>query len=241
MNVRWRYEDFEASFLYFVQELDLQGLLLKNDKQNQIAVAIQVLQGRLSILREQQEKVLELHLANTSETSLVARKLAEFEQQIGEIETEIARATSAQAAVKAEVGRFTESKDQIKTLIDRLQDTGDEKVYELRARVASSLQALVSGIRIAGAGSRHLPRSQHAQGKRRITSFEPPDGKVISLDQSASKIDQTDWRFFEVKLKDGSRRIVKPGAKDPLFLRAQTATGLGGGKGVELWRVQIEP
>jgi hypothetical protein len=47
--VRWRYDEFEASFLYFVQELDLQSLLLQNDKQSQIAVSIQALQGRLAI------------------------------------------------------------------------------------------------------------------------------------------------------------------------------------------------
>jgi DNA invertase Pin-like site-specific DNA recombinase len=240
-NVRWRYEDFEASFLFFVQELDLQSLLLKDDRQNQIAVGIQVLQGRLTILREQQEKTYRLHLESTSSGSFVARKLAEIDEQIGEIEAEIKRATAAQATVKAEVGRFTESRDQIKTLIDRLQNTGDEEVYELRARVASSLHALVSGIRIAGAGSRHLPQPRSAQGKKRVTSFKTPEGKVISFDQSVSKIDQTDWRFFEVRLKDGTRRIVKPGAKDPLFLRAQTATGRGGSKGVEFWLTQREP
>jgi hypothetical protein len=205
-NVRWRYEDFEASFLYFVQELDLQSLLLKNDKQNQMAVAIQVLQGRLTILREQQEKVLELYLANTSETSLVARKLAEFEQQIGEIEAEIKRATSAQAAVRAEAKQFARSKDEIKALIDRLQNTTDEETYALRARVASSLRSLVKSVRIAGAGARAV------LGFDQINRAFPLPGS-----------DQSDWRYFEVWLKDSSTRIVKPELENPLVARAESA------------------
>jgi DNA invertase Pin-like site-specific DNA recombinase len=221
-NVRWRYDEFEASFLYFVQELDLQSLLLKNDKQNQMAVAIQVLQGRLTILREQQEKTFELHLANTSESSFVARKLTEFEQQIGEIEAEIARATSAQATMKAEAKQFEHSKDEVKALIDRLQKTTDEEAYQLRARVASALRSLVKTVRIAGAGERHLVGFEH------INKTFPHVG-----------VDQTDWRYFEVRLKDGTFRIVKPGIKDPLFLRAQLAEPAR--RGAERWPVQIEP
>jgi hypothetical protein len=221
-NVRWRYDEFEASFLYFVQELDLQSLLLKNDKQSQIAVTIQVLQGRLAILREQQSKTYELHLENPSSGSFVARKLAEFDQQIGEIEAEIARATSAQAAVKAEAGQFDKGKDEIKALIDRLQNTTDEEAYQLRARVASALRSLVKTVRIAGAGERHLVGFEH-----------------INKALAHVGIDQTDWRYFEVRLKDSTFRIVKPGLKDPLFLRAQLAAPVN--RGMEPWPVQIEP
>jgi hypothetical protein len=56
------------------------------------------------------------------------------------------------------------------------------------------------------------------------------DARVISLDGAKQSIDQSSWRFFEVRLKDGSRRVVKPGLKDPLFLRAQFAAGLGGAR-----------
>ena len=38
--------------------------------------------------------------------------------------------------------------DEIKTLIDRLQDRTDEEIYKVRARVASSLQALVESISV---------------------------------------------------------------------------------------------
>lgn len=221
-NERWRYDDFEASFLFFVQELDLESLLVKNDKQSQIAVSIQVLQGRLAILREQQSKTYELHLENPSSSSFVARKLAELDQQIGEIEAEIARATSAQAAVKAEIKQFDRGKDEIKTLIDRLQNAAEEDAYQLRARVASSLRSLVKTVRIAGAGERHLIGFAH------INKAFPHVG-----------IDQSDWRYFEVRLKDGSFRVVKPGLKDPLFLRAQLAAPAN--RGSELWPVQIEP
>lgn len=206
-NVRWRYEDFELSFLFFVQELDLESLLLKHGKQSEIAVAIQVLQGRLTIFREQRDKTFELHLESPSTTSFVARKLAEFDQQISEIEAGIDRANSAQTAAKFEARQFASSKDEIKTLIERLQNTTDEEAYQLRARVASALRALVKIVRIAGAGEQHLIGFEH------INKAFPHRG-----------IDQTDWRYFEVWLKDSSLRIVKPELNDPLAARAQLAS-----------------
>jgi hypothetical protein len=175
-NVRWRYEDFEASFLYFVQELDLQGLLLKNDKQNEISITVQVLQGRLTILREQQSKTYELHMQSPLQGGFVARKLAELDQQIGDVEAEIARAIAAQTAAKIEAGEFTKSGAEIKTLIERLQYSTDEETYALRARVAAGLRSLVKRIRIAGAGTQHLKHKQ-----RRVPPWwrTAPNGSLV--------------------------------------------------------------
>jgi hypothetical protein len=94
-----------------------------------------------------------------------------------------------------------------KTLIDRLQSTSDEDAYQLRARVASALRSLVKTVRIAGAGERPVFGIEH------INKAFPHAG-----------IDQTDWRYFEVWLKDNSMQIVKPDLNDPLIARAQLAS-----------------
>lgn len=141
-NLRWRYDDFEASFLFFVKELDLESLLLRPTKQEQIGVTIQVLQGRLAVLREQQEKTYQLFIEDAPPGSFVGRKLAELDQQINDLEAEVERATAAQTAARAEAGRFTESKGDIKPLIDRLQSATDEGTYKLRARVADRRRCL---------------------------------------------------------------------------------------------------
>ena len=187
-NVRWRYEDFEAAFLFFVQELELQSLLLENDKQNQITVTIQVLQGQLAILREQQEKTYALHLENSSPTSFVGRKLAGIDQQIREIEAEIARAAAAQQAIKSDAGRFNESKDEIKTLIERLQNTTNDEAYQLRAQVASALRSLVKRVGV-GVGAQMLQPHSHGRAA---------DSAPI------------DMRFFFVEFLNGSARFVSP-------------------------------
>jgi DNA invertase Pin-like site-specific DNA recombinase len=203
-NVRWRYDDFEASCLLFLQELDLEDLLIPNRQNDQIATTIQVLQGRLTVLREQQEKTFELHLQSPSEASFVARKLTGFDQQISEIEAEIAKAKAAQVAARNEANQFNHSKVEIKKLIDRLQNATDEETYKLRARVASALHSLVETIRVAGAGERHL------FGFEEMNRAFPRPG-----------VDQSDWRYLDVSLKDGSVRIVKPEMSDPLLPRAQ--------------------
>ena len=165
-NVRWRYEDFEASFLFFVQELDLEGLLLKHDKQNQVAVAIQVLQGRLMLLHEQQTKTYELFMANSYQGSFVGRKLAEIDEQINAVMAEIESKNAEQAAMKVEAGQFNKGKDEVKALISRLQHTSDEETYALRARVASALRAIVKGVNVGGAGSKHLPKADIGNRRR---------------------------------------------------------------------------
>lgn len=205
-NVRWRYDDFEASFLYFVQELELESLLLKDDKQNEITAAIQVLQGRLALLREQQAKTYQLFMENSSPTSFVARKLAELDQLITDVEAEVERATTAQQFTRSEAGQFDKSKDEIKSLIERLQSGTDEETYALRAQVAAALRSIVKSIRIAGAGEQHLV------GFKEVNKALPLPGS-----------DQSDWRYFEASLKDGSWQRVKPEAHDPLLVRAHSA------------------
>jgi hypothetical protein len=92
-------------------------------------------------------------------------------------------------------------------LIDRLQHTTDEETYALRARAASRLRSLVKSIRIAGAGARAV------FGFEKINEAFPLPGS-----------DQSDCRYFEVRLKDSSMRVVKPELNDPLVARAQSAS-----------------
>lgn len=206
-NTRWRYEDFEASFLFFVQELDLESLLVKHDKQSQVAVTIQVLQGQLAVLREQQEKTYQLYMDDGSPASFAARKLAELDQEIARLTGDIEQKSAEQAALRYEASRFNESSHEVKALIERLQKGDDEEAYRLRSRVASALRAIVRRIRIAGAGERGL------------ICYE-----AISKAFPTRGVDQSDWRYFEVWLKDSSLRVVKPELKDPLAARAQLSS-----------------
>ncbi|OSJ19741.1 recombinase family protein, partial [Bradyrhizobium canariense] len=60
---RWRYSSFEASFLAFVQELDLQSVLASDDQANQrnaLSKKKEALLGRLSELSRQRENIFSL-------------------------------------------------------------------------------------------------------------------------------------------------------------------------------------
>jgi DNA invertase Pin-like site-specific DNA recombinase len=146
-NSRWAYKDFEATFLLFVKELDLERILAPQpEPEDQNAITIEVLKGQLAVLRGYQEKTHQLFLQDGSEQSFVARKLSEYEAQIRQIESDLIKAQTTLAASKAATGQFDRNRDEIKTLIDRLQERTDEEIYKVRARIASSLQALVDDI-----------------------------------------------------------------------------------------------
>jgi hypothetical protein len=133
-NQRWEYNDFEASFLLFVKELDLKALLTPHHAEDQNAIAVEVLNGRLAVLREHQEKTHQLFLDGGSEQSFVARKLAEYDEQIRQIDSELRKARAASATTKAAADQFSSNRDEIKALVARLQKRPDEETRKVRGR-----------------------------------------------------------------------------------------------------------
>jgi hypothetical protein len=67
------------------------------------------------------------------------------------------------------------------------------------------LRSIVKSIEVAGAGQRQLV-------------FYPE-----LLKTGLFNPDQSDWRYFNVFLKDGSWRVVKPEMGDPMLVREQMA------------------
>ena len=90
-SVRWRYNDFEASFLAFVSELDL-GAVLKSDadgeKRAELERQIDSLKGELSQIESEQAAAFELHKRGVS-LEFIGRKMAECDAKIIELKSQI--------------------------------------------------------------------------------------------------------------------------------------------------------
>src|SRR5262249_31806008 len=85
---RWRYKDFEASFLKFVEEVDLGNIFNSDDHaKKELDQAIESLRGERFTIEKQMDRDYELmHKAEVA-TDYVARKLDELERRRAELDT----------------------------------------------------------------------------------------------------------------------------------------------------------
>ena len=213
-SIRWRYDDFEASFLAFVQELDLHGLVQDNDqatKRDQLTEEIEILRGQIAETNEFRERTYQLYLLDLGNKEYVADKLKQYANRLTELETAIKGKEKDLLAQASELSGFYTSKDQIKSLISRLQQEKGQEIYKIRAQIASSIRNLVAGIRVAPSGrtaSQALINfSKPHWGREERAAYKAEIDRYI---KSAKR------RYFVVFFKQGGRRYVFPNVDDPL-------------------------
>ncbi len=218
----WRYEEIEASFLTYVQEISLASLLqpeADTAKQQKLANDIVTLNGRLGAVNEQKERTYDLYIKVGSDSDFVAQKLRELEQGALQLKDSIQVKEKELVGLSAEIGRFHESKDEIQALVERLQDVHAQEAYKLRSTLSSRLKSLVSTLLVAPVGSAPLTRNAiHAlKSDPKATSMADVIAHLEQkvMDKSESR------RYFAVGFKAGNVRVVYPNPNDPLQLDEQ--------------------
>jgi hypothetical protein len=218
-SIRWRYDDFEASFLAFVQELDLHGLVQDHDqvtKRDQLTAEIEILRGQVAETNEFRERTYQLYLLDLGNKEYVADKLKQYASRLTELQTAIKEKEEDLLAQTSELTGFYTSKDQIKSLIGRLQQEKGQEVYKIRAQIASSIRNLVAGIRVAPSG-RTVSQA--------LISFSRPHWGLEERAAYKAEIDRhielAKRRYFVVSFKQGGRRYVFPNVDDPLRYEEQ--------------------
>jgi len=152
MTGRWRYDQFETTFLSFVEQLDLASLVSSSEhsgKRNELALQIDALDGKFKILEEE--------LRRAFETSM---KMAQFDSEflsrkIKESEEDLAATKKLRAQVKHEIAildqtalTYYKRPDHVAQLIERVRSSRGADVYKLRAQIASRLQSLIRELRL---------------------------------------------------------------------------------------------
>jgi DNA invertase Pin-like site-specific DNA recombinase len=196
---RWRYDHFEASFLAFVREVDLERVIHSEDettKRSSIDETITALRGEQETIRQQMEKAYDLLDLAGSATNFVAQKLQQLEDRRSAIEVEL-REREQQ---RARLGLTVSEGKQVKALIERLQNRHpSDEIYKLRSTIAARLRSLVRIIYIAPVG-----RGPLAQLK--LEADDPGAGPVLDEIRRA----MGKQRYFAVGLHDGSVRVIFP-------------------------------
>ena len=198
----WRYKQFEASFLAFVKELDLESLVRsesdssgRTDLDNGIAA----MRGKLASLEEQRDRTFELFAKSGLAADFVAQKLQELERERLQVVNSLVEKERERDDLNSDLSGFYESKEQLKALLYRLQQSEGEDVYKLRAQISSRLKSLVSEIFVAPLGSAPImSRSITLKGKR-----------IVVVEDDCEPVTKH-RRYFSVSFKDGTRRSVTP-------------------------------
>lgn len=218
----WRYEDFETSFLTFVEELDLEPLAQDGTNAARRSILddeVQDLRGRRQELEGQRERAFNLGISSGSAAEFFAAKIETLSAEIDKAAAEIAAKTEERDLLQSEAGRFYESRDQIKQLIARLQSTEGEGIYELRAQVAARLQGIVASLQVFPAGE--VPKLRRIIEEFNISADSPEVEDVAALFAAEMTDPASHVPYFLIMTKDGRLRKVTPSTVDPAMSRTQ--------------------
>lgn len=213
----WRYDDFEASFLTFVNELDLASILNDGSDAQQrqlLRKSIDSLIGQRDELRFERSRIFELLKRPELSTDYVVGRLAECERNLKAVDQQIdsERATLSRVEQSsAEIGR-----SDMHMLLRRMADKENSDVYRTRATIASRLNSLVEGIYLAPLGSQYW--REHPSPSTSLMREKDESGAIL-VDYLAHSlpIKQTD-AYFTVALRGDKLRVIYPEKEDPTLL-----------------------
>lgn len=217
---RWKYADFEVSFLAFVTEIDFASIVDTDERstaQSQLSQKLSSLEGELASVIVLMDKAFAL-LETGAPPDFVSSKLQEMQLRKETLAASIAASRATLEEMQSRQHRAAESRDEIKSLVSRLRDANDPDLFDLRAKIASHLKAMIETLTVAPQGSR--PRLTRIAAETLI-KFGKDGADVAHL--LARRADQPEQahRYFAVGLRDSRVRIVFPDDDEPLRYRQQ--------------------
>jgi hypothetical protein len=221
---RWRYRDFEASFLAFVQELDLESIISANEdaeKRKRLQDEVSAIRGELSATAALMEQTYAV-LSAGGPPEFVAGKLNELTARQSELSERLASTEAEQRDFNDRDLRFYTSREEIKALVKRLQMPPSDELYKLRAQIASRLKVLVETLLIAPRGV--LPAMQRSIDQLQEIAGKGADDVVAHMQKLAAEPGQS-RRYFAVGFRNAAVRAVFPTYGDPLRFEQQIVAG----------------
>jgi DNA invertase Pin-like site-specific DNA recombinase len=227
VGLRWRYQDFEASFIAFVEELDIDSLVNESSKkgqqQNQ-STELAALQGELSAVTDLMEKTYAI-LSGGGPVEFVTGKLNELNLRREDLRVRVKSIDEERERLASQEARYRQSKEEIKQLVSRLQSPATDELFKLRAQVASQLKSLIGTLLIGSVGEG--PRMRDAIDRARKELGLEAGDVIAHMERLAAHPNQT-RRFFAVGFRDGNVRVVFPAKDDPLRYEQQVVAQSGG-------------
>lgn len=152
MRGRWRYDQFETTFLSFVEQLDLASLVQSSEhsnKRSDLALRLEAAEGKIKLLREKVRRAIETSVAlGEFRSDLLAESIKKGEQELAEAKKQQHQLRHEIAILDQTALTYYNRPDQVAELIERVRAARGGDVYKLRAQIASRLQSLISELRL---------------------------------------------------------------------------------------------
>ena len=220
-GTRWRYSDFETSFLAsFIQEIDLESIIDADEdatKRQQLEQELSAIRGELASVSDLMEKTYATLNAG-GPPEFIAGKLNELVLRQQELSRRLTEKEKEQSEFNTRDSRFYTSREEVRGLVGKLQMPPSDELYKLRAQIASRLKVLVETLLIAPQGA--MPVMQKSIERLRVINVEDDD-VIAHIEQIAVHPDQS-RRYFAVGFRDAAVRAVFPSYGDPLQYEHQT-------------------
>jgi hypothetical protein len=232
-SIRWRYTEFEASFLAFVEEINIESIMNANahlEKRNKLERELAALNGELlsvTNLMEQTYAVLSLG----GPVEFVTSKLNDLEKRRATLSEGIKLKSEEQQELLSREKSYVRSKEEIRQLVGQLQDSEIDELFKIRAQIASQLKVLVQTLSIASLGAK--PRLLRSINQLRRSGKRGADDAMAHMGRAATH-PQYSRRYFSVAFRDSNVRVVYPDDDDPLRYQQQIIAS--DAKGFEILR-----
>lgn len=202
MTGRWRYDQFESTFLSFVEQLDLASLVSSSEhssKRNEVALHLDAATGKVRLLEDERHKAYEIGLKMTNFDS------AFIAERIKNAELELVAAKKQEKQLRHEISVLDQTEltyyrhpDQVAGLIERVRAARGGDVYKLRAQIASRLQTLLSELRLTVDPDTQRFEVVFRDGQG-MTLFVDPEDPVKFIQKVSGKVPD-----FDVISADGT-------------------------------------
>jgi len=227
INARWRYRDFEASFLAFVRELNLEEIVSASDPASDRARLddqIAALRGEMGSLDQQLERTYELYAVSGGSVAFVSNKLSELEAKKLDLQARAKEHDSQRQALTASSAVASERQTELRSTIALLQSQSGDEVYRLRAQISSILKQIIADLYVAPVGS-----APNVERVLRTLQEEAGEGwsKVAEYLRQSIATEANRSRYFCIGFKNGTVRAVYPDDKDALRYRQQIVSSQG--------------
>ena len=166
--VRWKYQDFETSFLAFVEEIELDQVLSETSgtARQELEADIAAIEGQILQVEELMDKTYAV-LEGGGPVEFVTAKLREHEtRKAGLLKRHKSRKDERDQTVSRRE-LLHRSKEEVRGLIAQVQGNGDHDVFRLRARLSSQLKTLVQGLFVASLVEQPRAATMWRHGKQK--------------------------------------------------------------------------
>jgi DNA invertase Pin-like site-specific DNA recombinase len=211
VRARWRYDDFEKSFIAFVSEIDFDSILAAREDthgRRELEGEIDALRGKIAEIQRLQEKTLALYHVD-GEIAFVHRKLKQYESELAALQSAVVTKQKELESLTYETISFNQSRADIGEIVEQVRAGGSDG-YSRRAMLSARLHSLLLRIEVAPLGKKPILHGR-IEVQRKLGASH---SHIKRLEETAGQPEHT-HPYYKVFFRGGGLRKVAVSPSKP--------------------------